>query len=314
LVLGVVKRNTKDMTDPIIVRRDGGAMYSLATVVDDVELEITHVIRGQEHLTNTFLQVLLYEALGFPIPQFAHIPFICKPQSQKKLSKRDAEKLGISVTLGEYREQGYLSDAIFNYLTHLGWALDDKTEKWDRETFVANFGFDRTVKTPAQFDPEKLKWLQSEHMREIPREQRIWGTKNWLKSDAKIIPDLVDAMGDRLRIYSDLDNYRHFIDDNVFSIDPQALQKRVPEEAAIHLARFQDQLETIELWTEPMLVQHHSLYCQQNQIKPALLIHALRVATTGKMVGMGLFIGLEILGKERVLARIAQCLKEYLKL
>jgi glutamyl/glutaminyl-tRNA synthetase len=307
LVLGSIKQNIRGINDPIIMRTGGLPVYSLATVVDDAALGITHVIRGQEHLTNTFLQVLLYESFGYVIPHFAHIPFICKPKSHKKLSKRDSE-LGL-VTLQEYRKKGYLPEALFNYLTHLGWSLDDKTEKWDRQTFVNNFGFDRVVKTPAQFDPEKLIWLQREYMREIPNEEKVKNASKWL-GNTTITSILLEALGDRLQIYSDLDKYRHFVDDKFFSIEIEALQKRVPKNAAVHLYKFQDQLKGIENWNESVLEEQLREYCSREKIPVALLIHALRVASTGQMIGFGVFLGLEILGKDKTIERISRCLSD----
>lgn len=315
LILGPVTRNVNDISDPVLLRTDGGVVYGLACVVDDYEMGITHVIRGQEHLTNTFLQLLLYKALGWKPPQFAHIPFICAPPpSTKKLSKRDALDLGIPITLEQYRQEGYLADALFNYLSHLGWAMDATREKWSKEEFVAAFGFDGTVKKPAHFDLPKCLWLNSEYLKEMPVEQRTKLVIQFLGEDSgseDCMLQIVAACGDRLTKLSDIYQHRHFWVDAAFQLDPKAVEKRLVKDDGWKLLKdFTDDylIDDLLSWKADALHEEVNAWTGVRNLKPATLIHALRVATTGSLVGFGVFEGMEILGKDRTLSRIRTAL------
>lgn len=314
LILGTVSRNVNDISDPIIMRTQGGTIYSLACTVDDYEMGISHVIRGQEHLTNTFVQMLYYHALGWRPPKFAHVPFICAPQSTKKLSKRNALDLGIPITLEQYQDAGYLPDSLFNYLSHLGWSMDATTEKWTREEFVDAFDFKGTVKKPAQYDLGKCLWLNSEYMKGLSLSDRVALTRDFLqRSDNppadEYLAQIVDAAGDRLTTASDIEQYRHFWEESEYCLDPKAVQKRLlKNDAYKKLSEFQGHLENCD-WNAQDIQNKLQLHSAAHDIKPALLIHALRTATTGKLIGFGVFEGMEILGRERCLNRIILALE-----
>lgn len=298
LILGPVSRNVKDINDFVIRRSDGSPLYNFATVMDDVALEITHVIRGQEHLTNTFPQLLIYKALDAKLPQFAHIPFICAPNSKKKMSKRD----DVPCTLDVYREQGYLPETIFNYLCHLGWALDAEREKWTREEFLNNFELEAICKSPAAFDPQKLLWLQGEYMKEKSTLDRLGMVKAQRPNlDSAVLLKVVRAAGERLKLPSDINSYLHFFNDDDFFLDPKAVKKRLKDDAPKHLKIFRDRMTNLE---ENQVERELKKYCEENELKPATLIHALRVATTGSLIGFGVFEGIEILGMKKTLERI----------
>ncbi len=195
VVRGHVEWDCALISDPVIVRSNGTPLYNFATVVDDAAMSITHVIRAEEHLTNTAPQALMHAALGNPLPVFAHIPFVTAPGTTKKLSKRDIDKyrqmpvfkkmfergdsvfsrlgLGDSTVLNPvmvdyYERIGYLPEAIINSLARLGWSLDDHTEIMSRQTIVENFSLERVVKNPAGFDPDKLFSFQSHWMSALP--------------------------------------------------------------------------------------------------------------------------------------------------
>jgi glutamyl-tRNA synthetase len=220
LIRGRVEWQTDLITDTPILRADGRALYNFATVVDDIALKITHVIRASEHLSNTDKQVLMYDALGAPLPLFGHIPVVnepapkpgvayppgVKPPNQnKKLSKREMAKfltpdvraklhaVGWTdeqinsrddlnpATVAFYRELGYLQAGLVNYLGRLGWSLDDKTEIIGLEEMIAKFSLDRVNKSPASFDPEKLLWVCGEYMAKLPLDQKIDGVIPFLR-------------------------------------------------------------------------------------------------------------------------------------
>ena len=196
--------------DPVILRGDGSPLYNFATVVDDGAMQISHVIRAEEHLSNTPVQVLIHEALGNTLPAFAHIPFVAAPGTKEKLSKRDKAivkyrknpkfkgmfelgderlpKIGLESTdslnpvmVAYYEVMGYLPEAVFNALSRLGWSLDDKTEILSRETVVENFTLDRVIKAPAGLDPDKLDSYQLHWMQQLPIEDRVAGCLPYLE-------------------------------------------------------------------------------------------------------------------------------------
>ena len=312
-------------------------------------MQITHVIRAEEHLTNTAVQALLHQALGNSLPVFAHIPFITAPGSTKKLSKRDVEKLrnspqlkkmfdradevfpqlglGNSTTLNpvmvEYYERlGYLPAGILNGLSRLGWSLDDKTEILSLDTVIENFTLDRIVKAPAGFDTEKLQSYQQHWMNQLPLDEKVAGCVPFLQQ-TKLIPEEVDAdakahvervltaMADRLKVFSDvLDFKEFFVSDDALVFDEKAFQQRIrgAEEAPDLLRSLRAELVTIEPFDAPTLDGLVHRFVEAQGIKIAQIVHALRIATTGRAQGIGLFDALAILGRDHCLARIDRAL------
>lgn len=335
------------MPDPVLMRTDGSFLYNFATVVDDAQMEITHIVRAEEHLTNTAVQVLLHEALGHAPPVFAHIPFITAPGSNKKLSKRDVEKLrnspqlkklfdraddifpqlglGNSTTLNpvmvEYYERlGYLPEGILNALFRLGWSLDDKTEILSLPTVIENFTLDRVVKAPAGFDAEKLQSYQQHWMNQLPLEAKIDGCARYLQ-DAKLVSDVdrdflakvITAIGERLKVFSDILDYKEFfVADDQLIYDEKALQSKIkstPEVAGL-LTGIRDRLAAVEPFDAATLDKLVHDFVAGQGIKIGQIIHPLRIAVSGKTVGVGLFELLAILGRERCLARIERTLQQ----
>ena len=235
--------------DTVIQRSDGSVTYNLASVVDDFDMQITHVIRAEEHLSNTPRQIFMLEGLGYPRPQYAHLPFVAEPGSKNKLSKRKiaqylknpefkrlydhgaeiAARTGHVATADTfnpvivdfYREVGYLPGAITNYLVLLGWSLDDKTEDLTREEMIRNFSLERVTKAPASFDPKKLWAFEDRHFQRLPLKQKVAMMVPFLKK-AGLIADptpceagpklmrIVEVSGDRLKTAGDILAYADF--------------------------------------------------------------------------------------------------------
>jgi len=344
-VRGRVEWDCGLISDPVIMRGNGTPLYNFATVVDDAGMQITHVIRAEEHLSNTSIQVLLHQALGHELPVFAHIPYVAAPGSKEKLSKRKLDKYrknpqfkkmfdagdrvfsrigleqsaALDPVMVEYYERiGYLPHAVFNNLARLGWSLDDKTEVMSRETIVDSFSLSRVVKSPAGFDPDKLDSLQLHWMRELSLERKIESSLPYL-ADAGLVagpPDdllkgfvgrLIEALNDRFKLFSDILDYDDFfLDDDKLSYDEKAFEKRLrkPPEAVQRLKAFRERLGSIEPFEAPTLEAGLKEFVEQNGIKIGDIIHALRVAVTGKAVGAGMFETLALLGRERCLNRI----------
>ena len=337
------------MVDPVIMRSNGTFLYNFATVVDDAHMQITHVIRAEEHLTNTAAQTLMHLALGNTPPVFAHSPFITAPGSTKKLSKRDVDKmrtspqlkkfferadevfpqlgLGDSKTLNPvmveyYERMGYLPAGILNTLSRLGWSLDDKTEFLSLDTVIQNFTLDRIVKAPAGLDPEKLQSYQQYWMNQLPLEDKISGCLPYLQQ-TKQVPETVDvatrevvgqvitAVADRLRVFSDILDYKEFfVADLDLVYDEKGFKQRLVDapEAAGLLKSLREQLLIVEPFDSATLDRTVHAFVEASGIKIGQIVHALRMATTGRTVGVGLFDALAILGRDRCVNRIDRTL------
>jgi glutamyl-tRNA synthetase len=348
VVRGHVEWNTSLIADPVIMRPDGTPLYNFATVIDDAGMAISHVIRAEEHLSNTPIQLMLHRALGNNLPVFAHIPFVTAPGTTKKLSKRDLKKyrenpkfrkmfdaadqvfpqigLGSSETLNpvmvEYYERiGFLPEAVLNALARLGWSLDDRTENMALSTVVENFTLERIVKNPAGLDPDKLYAFQTHWMSQVPLDKKVdtclpYLVKAGLVSDPPspetrdYVRRVIGALGERLKVFSDiLDARDFFVPDDQLEYDEAAFKKRLlVDGAAERLKRFRERLAEAEPFEPAVLEGVFHQFVESEGIKPADVIHAVRVAVTGKSTGPGLFECLGLLGRQRCLARIDRAL------
>jgi glutamyl-tRNA synthetase len=337
--------------DHVIQRADGTCLYHLASVVDDDDMRITHVIRAEEHLSNTPRQIFIAQGLGYTLPEYAHLPFVAEPGSRNKLSKRKiaqylknadfkkvydhgqaiAERLGLKtsaetfnpVIVDFYRQVGYLPDAIVNYLLLLGWSLDDRTEFFTRPEMIAKFSLERVSKAPASFDPKKLFAFQDRYMQALSPERKAELALPYLER-AGLVPTppgaetpkkllaIVAAAGDRIKVAGDILDYADcFLADDQIAYDEKSFDKRLrkPAEASRLLHAFRERLASAERFDPDGLEKLLHSFVAAEGVEVGQIIHALRVAVTGKAVGFGLFETLSILGREHVLARIDRALK-----
>lgn len=335
--------------DHVIQRADGTFIYHLANVVDDQDFQITHVIRAEEHLSNTPRQIFIAQSLGYPLPQYAHLPYVAEPGSRNKLSKRKlaqylknpdfkklcdhgnqiAAKLGLQaspemfnpVVVDFYREVGYLPDAIVNYLLLLGWSLDDKTEDFTRQQMIEHFSLERVNPAPASFDPQKLFAFQARHMQGIPVKQKVVMTLPYLQRAGLVsspppceigprLLQVVAAAGDRIKTSGDiLDFTEFFVADESLVYDETAFAKRIqPPEVGGRLKKLRDQFAQLSTFDAAATEAAVQAFLAAEGIKIGDIIHALRVAVTGKSVGVGMFEALEILGQAATLRRMDQAL------
>ncbi len=265
LVRGQVQFVWEREQDHIVQRADGSFLYHLATVVDDHDFQITHVIRAEEHLSNTPRQLFIAQSLGYSIPQFAHLPYVAEPGSKDKLSKRKLQKylkhpdfarineqgqriaaaVGLKtssdtfnpVIVDFYREVGYLPDAIVNYLLLLGWSLDDKTEFFTRDQMVRQFSLQRVNRAPASFDPQKLMAFQQRYMQQLPLKQKVACVLPFLQKAglvstpppcqiASTLSAIVQAAGHRISVAGEVLEYSYFfVADGAVVYDPKELAK-----------------------------------------------------------------------------------------
>jgi glutamyl-tRNA synthetase len=351
LIRGEVRIDWASEQDHVVQRADGTCLYHLATVVDDHEMQISHVVRAEEHLSNTPRQLFIFEKLGYELPQFAHLPFVAEPGSKTKLSKRKLDKYlknrdfarlmehgqsiarrtGLAasaetfnpVIVDFYEQVGYLSDALVNYLLLLGWSLDDKTEDFTREEMLRHFSLERVNKAPASFDPEKLMAFESRAMQRLPIKQRVAKAVPFLQQaglvadpppceTAPYVTRIVEAAGDRVKVAGDVLEFDDFfVANDVLQFDESALDKRLRKPAGARelLAKYRSELARVEPFTPVAIEQQTQEFVEANGIKLGDIVHAVRVAVTGKAVGFGLFDTIAILGRDRCLARIDRALQ-----
>ncbi len=348
VVRGRVEFDPTQMPDPVIMRGDGTPLYNFACVVDDAQMQISHVIRAEEHLSNTPIQAMLYDALGYDRPVFAHIPYVAAPGTKEKLSKRKLEKYrkspqfkklfeaadfvfpllnldnkaGLDPVMVEYYEKiGYLPEAVLNALSRLGWSLDDQTEIMSLETIIENFSLERVVKSAAGFDPDKLLSFQAAWMGELSPTQKREGCLSYLKQAGlnDTIPQdsqldfIINAIGDRLILFSDILRFQEFfIEDDKLVYDPKAFKKRIlkPESAVDLLGKLAEFLqESSAKSPEEFDVAVHE-FVEKQEIQIGQIIHALRVAITGKAAGVGMFDAMAIVGKDSCIKRIRHAIKQ----
>lgn len=346
MIRGEVEWQSDLLTDPIILRPDGRALYNFATVIDDVGMEITHVVRAAEHLSNTPVQVLVYKALEAPLPQFAHVPVVNEPNSKKKLSKRDMKKFVTAevkqklhavgwtdeqiesrddlnpATVAFYRELGYLPEGLVNYLGRLGWSLDDHSEIISLKEMLANFSLERVNNSSASFDPDKLFWVAGEYMKVLPLDKKIEGCIPFLQRAGLLetppsreqmarLTKVIQASGDRLKLFSDILLYGAPFFRNEPQYDAKSLQKRVGKEGVPGLLQeFTGVLKGLPDFETATIEGALRDFCTARSLNTGLLIHGLRVSTTGIEVGPGVFDCLHILGRDESLSRIELALSK----
>lgn len=310
LVVGLVVRELADREaeDPdfVIMRSDGRPVFHLTNVVDDLEMQITHVIRGEDHLSNTPKHIALFRALGAEPPQYAHIPLILNPDGSK-MSKRDQGAL-----LSAYMDAGYLPEAVVNYLCLLGWSPKDNREKMSIEEVIERFELRHVLRHNARFDMTKLQWLNYEYMRELSDERFYeFGVQALGRAGfdmQRFTPEYIKAAlatcKGKIKVFCDLPGYAGFYFTDQFDYDPEAAAKLFMPENKPRLAKLRDALAKTSPFDAATLESTLKSVAAELGVKPAVLVHPTRLACTGKTTGPSLYHLLEVLGREKVLARL----------
>jgi len=304
LVKGVIRKKAEDTQDFVIVRSDGTPVFHLANVVDDVDMSISHVIRGDDHVENTFKHIELFKAMGAPIPQYAHLPMIVNNQG-KPYSKRDG-----AAFVGEFKEQGYLPDALFNFLLLLGWATGDDREVLTREEMIQLFTLDRCKSSAARFDIKKLIWMNGEYIRRQPRE--IYAAEfvsrvnaAGLSTDGADLAGVMDQMQIRTKFYSEIPASCAYFFTEDYAFDAKGVEKRLNAEGVPELLEaVAEQYAALPVFD--LQTSHDVLVAMGEARGTGLgsLVHPVRVAVSGLTEGPGLCEMLVLLGRERVCTRL----------
>ena len=310
LVRGRVEFPAGTVGDSVIVKSDGGALYNFAAVVDDHAMEISHVIRGDEHLANTPKQLLVYEALGWQAPAFAHIPIILNEQ-RRKLSKRDG-----ATFVNEYEALGYLPEALVNFLGLLGWSPGDNREVMARDEMIRDFTIEGVVKHPAIFDHAKLNWMNKEYLKALPPDDLAKRVRYLLlrrdpqpdRLDPAHVQRVTALLQERAYTVGEIaDAGSYFFTSGPVEPAPEALAKYcATPESVERLRDVRDALAAIEAtgFTSTAIEAAIRGLAEQKGLKAAAFIHPLRVAVTGQAVSPGIFEVCSILGRDVTLTRI----------
>ncbi|HMK50537.1 MAG TPA: glutamate--tRNA ligase [Thermodesulfovibrionales bacterium] len=307
LIKGEVTFDNAQLDDLIIVRSDGTPTYNFTVVVDDVDMKITHIIRGDDHLNNTPKQIHIYNAFGYQVPLFAHLSMILGAD-KTRLSKRHGATSVIA-----YKDMGYLSDALVNYLVRLGWSYGDQ-EIFTREELIEHFSFENVGTSSAVFNPEKLLWLNSQYIIHsdplrlldlvmpflisagIVKEGQL-PDKTWL---AKAIVTLQE----RAKTLAELaESLRYYIEEEVEYVQ-KAKEKFLNEKTRPYLIEVREALAGLDDFTHASLEEVFKAIAEKNSIKLGSIAQPVRVAMTGKTESPGIFEVIEIIGKERTLKRL----------
>lgn len=323
LIFGPQERDYSDIEDLVLIRSDGHPLYNLSVVIDDIQMGITHVIRGQDHMTNTHKQVLLYEAIGVPVPQFAHLPLITAP-GREKLSKR---KHGEVVSVTTYRDRGFVPDALVNFLALLGWSPGSTDQEiFSRDELIEKFSLEGVTKSAAVFnykeadprdwtDPKAL-WMNGEYIKSMPLDDLVEMVREHLKRAGLWRDEFagdqrdwfrrtVDLLRARYRTIIDFSDYGrpYFSDD--FEMEPTALKKNLKDERLKELLPgLADRLARLDEFTHESTEAALRAYADEQNVKAGLLINGARTAMTGQSVGPGMFDIMLTLGRERTVERL----------
>lgn len=311
LVRGELKFQSKDVEDWILMKDSGIPTYNFAVVIDDHFMEITHVLRGEEHITNTPKQIMVYEAFGWDVPKFGHMTIIVNEQ-KKKLSKRDTSVIQF---ISEYKKMGYLPEAMFNFISLLGWSPTDNQEIMTKDDIIKHFNPDRLSKAPAMFDKEKLAFINSRYIKKLSVENLSNMVRPYLEEANILIPDdawlnlITSILQDRMTHVGQIVDLYHEFFKNEFIMTEEALQFLKENQSESIIETFLKNLSNIE-FKQDSIEQMIKQTGIDTNTKGKALFMSLRIATTGDMHGPSLPVSLELLGKDNVIYRINQTLKK----
>jgi glutamyl-tRNA synthetase len=310
-----------DLTNPgthpdmTIRRPDGSWIFHFVNVIDDIEMKISHVIRGEDHLSNTPKHIELYRALGATTPHFAHIPLILN-RDGSKMSKRDE-----GARVATYMEQGYAPEAVRNYLCLLGWSPKDNREKIDIDEIVRLFELEKINRRNAAFDLDKCFWLNGQYIAQMSLERFMELARPFLEKDGIEVSDqdylraVLAIVKEKIKLLSDVPEWTRYFFTEKYEFDAAAVEKVFGKpEAAERLIALRDEFVKIDNWDLEKIEATLKTLAQKLGCKTGDLVHPARVAVSGRSVGPSLYHMLEVMGKERVLARFDRAIQRFSKL
>ncbi|HID63389.1 MAG TPA: glutamate--tRNA ligase [Anaerolineae bacterium] len=310
VIHGPITVENSSLDDLVLLKSDGYPTYHLANVVDDHFMEISHIMRADEWLPSVPKHVLLYQAFGWEIPIYAHLPVILAPSGKGKLSKRHG-----GVAVRDFRREGYLPEAMVNFLARVGWAYDDKTEFFTRQELIEKFDLDGVNKSPAAFSYDKLDWMNGAYIRQLGPDDLAgrllpFLTRAGLPADLATVRRVVPLVQERLKKLSEAAEWTDFFFTAELDYDPQLLigKKMTAGESLAALARARETLASLPAFDEGTLEPALRALAEEMGLKAGQLFGVIRVAVTGRKVAPPLFGTLAVLGREKVLQRMDKAL------
>jgi glutamyl-tRNA synthetase len=307
VVQGAVTSNNREFDDFVILKPTGDPIFHLAVVVDDGEMDVSHIIRGDDHLTNTFRHVMLFNALGYDLPKFAHLPMVLD-ENGKKYSKR---LHGANVL--DWRDDGYLPETMINYVALLGWSPGDDQEIFDHDSLLKAFSIDRLGKSAGKFDLKRLQWINGQHIRNLTVEELFNRLKPLLEKEGfdlstkspEWLLKMTEICQEKIRTLNEIIVYTDFFFNSIDGYDEKAVKKQWKKEGALEKLNaiatiFSDASE----WNHDVLKTAFEKQAEATETGLGQWIHPTRLALTGKSVGPGLFELAELLGKEEAIGRL----------
>jgi len=318
LLRGEVVFDGELLSDFVIMKSDGIPTYNYAVVIDDALMKITDVMRGDDHISNTPKQILIYEALRFAIPKFAHIPMIMG-QDYTRLSKRHG-----ATSVMEYKKMGYISEAVVNYIAHLGWSSGDEREIFSPEELIKEFSLDKISKHAAVFSMEKLNWFNSEYLKRMSIDSLtkmlfpFLKEANYIENEESLSPakneyikEVVKLMQGRLKNFSQFIEYADYFFVDKIDIEPQAFDSVLNKEGVPGILQaLQEKLSALKCWNEESIENAVREVASSLQIKGGQIIHPTRVALSGKKVGPGLFELMVVLSQDKTVKRLKEAIEK----
>jgi len=312
LIHGKIQFDTKNLKDQVLIKSDGTPTYNFACVVDDADLKLSHVIRGDDHISNTPKQIIIYEALGFPLPLFAHIPMILSDQGGR-LSKRTG-----ATSISEYKNMGFLAEATVNYLSLLGWSPGNNQEIISKEESIKKFSIKDVNNTAATFNLEKFKWINNYYLKNLKPEDLLnlviplFKQKGYIKEegfDRGYALDLVRLFQGRINTILELVDWSNFFFVEELDFTPEAKNKLKENDLTKEFKILKDKFSGIDQFDHETVEKVFRDTLDELKIKSRVLIHPLRAAVTGSLIGPGIFEVIALLGKERICKRLDRAIR-----
>ncbi|HLD40998.1 MAG TPA: glutamate--tRNA ligase [Candidatus Omnitrophota bacterium] len=306
-----IEFDTAVIKDQVLIKSDLSPTYNFACVIDDALMNITHIIRGDDHISNTPKQVILYQALGLPLPAFAHLPLILGTEGGR-LSKRTG-----ATAISDYRKMGYLAPALTNYLLLLGWSPGADQEIIALKEAAGKFDIKDANKTAAAFNLEKLNWINAQYIRGLPDDslaellRPLAEEKGCLGDnfDRNYFISVVKLFKERINVLNDFSDYSDFFFKEEIDLTPEAQKKLQAKDYSGEFKLLIERMDSLEAFNHPAIEQAFRGLVAELGIKTGELVHPVRAALTGKTVGPGLFELMEVLGKERIARRLNKFIK-----
>jgi len=328
MVRGQVTFDSNELDDKVILKADGMPTYHLANIIDDHLMEITHVIRGEEWLSSTAHHVLMYDFFGWDAPMFSHLPLILKPTGKGKLSKRDGAKFGFPVfpleweakdentTYAGFREDGYLPDAVINFLALLGWNPGNDEEMFSKQELIEIFNPEKIVKSGARFDVDKSRWFNQQYIISTPNTELAEIIKPMVSEKGIDVSDdflikFVELMKERVEMLPDFLTNGSFFFEYPNEIDEKTIRKKYKLENEPHFIKMVEEIEGMHHLTSSAAESFVKSYIADHELSFGAILPIWRIGVSGTMKGPDLFEMMELLGKEEVVSRMRASLKRF---